>query len=1109
MKIFKPLTVFVLAVFCYSLFAASAPDKVYTGDDQVKDSKQTSTRPDMYNRVHRAGLFWLNVTNRGYFGNPSYESKDPCTGKTAVSGELPGGSGTDFLFVGSLLFGGYLNNGEGTNGGTTFIGPLVTTGYEGWRGEGSDDMAKELWPVHFTEDPSGRTMGKIIESSNVEGRISCLFEEVYDPLATAEEQFSVMYTDKYVDRTYTGRDDYDRRDHYPLGIEIRQKSYAWSYDYAQKFVIIDYTLYNRNDDAKDIYNFFMGVYLDCDIGHTSGTSPSGGQITANHGDDIGGFIQKWDKYIDPATNQQKTVDLNLAWAADNDGRNYIGAYDPEREPRAGEPLDGATSIATVRVLRNPNPNLRYAFNMYVADDRDESIDWGPRWQTGLHPRPAEDHPTALPHERRDDPRSKPWIYDLTLNQKGYDDYNQDGLLVNANLGPGQLYGGRTEGRPSGDKGRYMVMSNDEFDYDQTNLRQVHLGTFTDPSYTEPEYAQAAKWQRWTTPALLGQPGYADDIVDGSIKEMNDLANGRDVKYVLSFGPLGSETHTDLAWDSDGNGSAESKILNKKVWRFMHGDSLKLTLAFIVNENFHTSIEQDPNYADDTIVDLNDGLDTELFSKGWYDALYNVVWAEKVYDIPMFDTKVTKLGETKGDGWYGEDVGADGIFGDLKNDTYCWWLDTEYTGPDAGERDDEITTFTSPITDLDGWTASNEDMMLPYGRKAADSENKYGITGDAVIGDRDGYGYMVRYDVEGGVIPQGTWIRFGFANGKLDRGDGVPDFTGPPPPPSPKTKISYDNNNVVIEWQSHEFFVKEGGFTGYTGSELYVDPFTRIKDFEGFQIQISPDVNSQNYVEVFSVDKTNYIYEDVRRPGEYLDVPFETDDPSSFDQIIHEDGKEWQLKPYGNNRSITEDHSKEGIYTYTAVKDSIVIAVDADTDENIHYWKYKFILHDKIYAKQNYLAVTASDFGDPKTGTPPLKSNPSINGTSVIPTKVSGTKDIYVVPNPYRGDADYEAMGWENTDKADIWSEQDRKIVFMNVPLRSVLKIYTLAGDLVKTITHNGNTRVSERYQYGEYGISWDLINDNNQAVVSGIYLFSVQDVDDSGYEQVGKFVIIK
>ena len=166
--------------------------------------------------------------------------------------------------------------------------------------------------------------------------------------------------------------------------------------------------------------------------------------------------------------------------------------------------------------------------------------------------------------------------------------------------------------------------------------------------------------------------------------------------------------------------------------------------------------------------------------------------------------------------------------------------------------------------------------------------------------------------------------------------------------------------------------------------------------------------------------------------------------------------------------------------------------------------------NKLYAKENYIAVTSSDFGDPKTGTPALKSNPSVNGYSAIPTQLNGTEDVVVVPNPYRGDANYEEMGWENVGGLEnTWKEQDRKIVFMNIPLKSIVKIYTLAGDLVKTIGHNGNGRVDAQYQYGEYGAAWDLINDNDQAVVSGIYLFSVQDADDDSYEQIGKFVIIK
>lgn len=1109
MKILKPVTAILLLI---AVTVMARPDIQRPSSETDFNSKAAKAlRPQPENRVHRAGLFWLNVTNKGYFGNPNGESKDPCTGRVAVSGELPGGSDTDFLFVGSLLFGGYLDSASvnvatsisGTDTTWTpanvFQGPLVTTSYEGWNGaSGPDNMARECWPILFDEDETGATLGKMVETSNVEGKISCLFQEVYDPMATAEEQFNTMFTDKFVEETpYTGEDDYDGRQHLPIGVEIRQKSYAWSYDYAQKFVIIDYTLYNRNGDNKDIYDFFMGVYLDCDIGMVYG------DWAYNHGDDLGGFIQKWEGYIDPATGLQRTVDLNLAWAADNDGRNYTGQnyYSATGEPGAGAPLDGATSIATVRVLRNPNPNLRYAFNMYVAHSDDEAIDWGPRWKTGLH----------------DD-----WQFDLTPFQKGYDDTNHDNLNTGG-AKKGLLYGGRTEGRPTGDRGRYMVMSNDEFDYEQYKLRDLYLDLLEDPDYmVGTPYAQADKWQKWTTQDDIGLPGFSADIADGSIQDLNDLANGADVKYVLSFGPLGTETFDNIAVDANWDGTLDSVITNKKVWKFEHGDSLKLTLAFIVNENFHTSLDQDPNYTNDGIVDLDDGLDVSLYDKGWYDALANVIWAERVYDIPMRDTYVTKNGETKGDGWYGEDVGADGVFGDLENDTFCWWNEQEYSGADTGEGDFELTDFTTSMTDVYGHTAGlitnefGEDWLLPFGREIASPDGKYGITGTKAEGDRDGYGYMVIYDNLIDPSPEATpgqWIRFGFDNGRLDTGDGVPDFTGPPPPPSPNIKVTYSNNDVYVEWQSHEFYLTEDGFETYTGPEHYIDPFTRKTDFEGYQVQVSKDANTQNYVETFSLDNVNYIYEDVGKVGEYLDAPFGQAEYDSLitagETIITSGGRVWRLVPYGDNRSFLEDHSLEAIYTYTVTDDVKEMTIAEGVTETVNFKKYKFILHNKLFAKENYIAVTASDFGDPKSGTPALKSNPATNGTSVIPTKLAGTDEVYVVPNPYRGDVDYEKMGWENVDGAEEWQEQDRKIVFMNIPLRSVIRIYTLAGDLVKTIGHNGNARVDERYQYGEYGAAWDLINDNNQAVVSGIYLYSVKDVDDDGYEQIGKFVIIK
>lgn len=1074
---FKNAAFTVLLFSIASLFSLSKMDKDFNEnkDFQLQISSSKAIMPTIEYRVHRAGLLWLNTSNMGHFGNPFNYVDDPCTGKPAISGEMPGGSGTSFVFAGCLWLGGYLDSTTvDVNGvdATIFQGPLVSTSYEGWIGFGGpNDMPLEIWPVKFDEDESGTTLGHIRETSNVEGRISCLFEDVYDPSATAEEQFNTMYTDKFVERYYTGMDADDQREHVPLGIEVKEKSYAWSYAYAQKFIIIDYTLYNRNEDQKDIYDFFMCMYLDCDIGNYSD------EVSFVHSDDLCGFIQKWDDYIDPATGEQKTVDLNLAWSADNDGRNYTGddPYWATDEPGSGSPLDGATGVATIRVLRNPNPNLRFSYNIANYSDWSESLDWGPHWKAGLH---------------------SDWAYDLTPRQKGYDDTNYDGLTNSVGE---ERYGGRTEGRPIGDSGKYMMMSNDEFDYNQTSIREVYLGMDIQADGTP--IPQSDKWQPWIVTGTEGP----DEVPDGTIAQLNDIANGIDQRSFLSFGPLGNECYVNVAYDSDQDSlNTLDDVKNQKAWKFAYGDSLKLTIAFIVSENFHTSLNQDPNYDDNEIVDLTDGLDVSLYDKGWYDAFYNVVWAERVYDIPMFDTPVTEFGETKTDGWYGEDVGEDGTFADIINssDRSCWWFDQDYFGADTGEADFELTVFSSELTDIYGNVTTSEDNLLPFGRQESDPEGEYGITGSSDTGE--GYGYMVKYDKLDGSYPQGTWVRFGYDNGRVDVGDGVPDFKGPSPPPSPKINISYDNKNVIVEWCSHEFIEDEEGNKALSGPEHDIDKFSRRKDFEGYQVMLSPNSNSQKYVDVFSVDKLNYAYENVVTAYDYLDTPVSADsvlsNPDLFPPTISYGRKIYQLVPFKDNRSMYETVSNE-LFTYSATPDSSML------NEYGVIWNYKFILHDKLYAKQNYIAVTASDNGDPKTSIPELQSAPSINGTSIIPSKIDGTNEVIVVPNPYRGDVDYQSLGWENTDGGD-WYEQERKIVFMNLPRKCVIKIYTIAGDLCKTIGHNGDARVDAPWQHGEYGASWNFINENNQAVVSGIYLFSVQDVE-SDFEFIGKFVIIK
>ncbi|NOR44223.1 MAG: hypothetical protein GQ534_01450, partial [Candidatus Delongbacteria bacterium] len=577
------------------LLSAQTPDEIEIREQRSKYLYDLQQKQDfsIENRVHRVGLFWLNITNMGTFGNSMYLN-DPCTGKLAVFGDMPGGEEVRFLYEGSLWFGGYLDsaivNVNGTNA-TVFQGPLVSTGNALWT---SWYSSNELSPILFDEDPSGAILGRITETSNVEGRINCLFEDVYDPAASAQEQFETMYTDKYIGNAY---DIFDKRSHIPLGIEVKQKSYSWSYKFAEKFIIIDYTLYNRNEEQKDIYDFFMGVQVDNDIGRLDGLS--------YYADDLCGFIQQWDGYIDPATGENKPVDLNFAWAADNDGREQTRQYlgGPIMDPRRGKPLDGATGVATLRVLRNPNPNLKYSFNIVVPGYGLEQYDWGPRWQPGFH---------------------SDWEFDLSKRQKGYDDTNYDSLYTTRDL---YLAHGRTEGTPIGDIGRYMVMSNFEYDYGILDMREVYLRVFEDPpNLIGTPFAQADKWQPWLM---------AGEFPDGTKKDLNYMTNGTSMQYVLSFGPLGDESYVNVAvdLDLDSLGTLDD-FINKQVWKFTYGDSLKLTLAFIVSEDFHTSVRQFAGYWSPYVIDLDQGIDESLFENGWYDAYYNVVWAERVYDQPM-------------------------------------------------------------------------------------------------------------------------------------------------------------------------------------------------------------------------------------------------------------------------------------------------------------------------------------------------------------------------------------------------------------------------------------------------------------------------------------------
>jgi hypothetical protein len=109
--------------------------------------------------------------------------------------------------------------------------------------------------------------------------------------------------------------------------------------------------------------------------------------------------------------------------------------------------------------------------------------------------------------------------------------------------------------------------------------------------------------------------------------------------------------------------------------------------------------------------------------------------------------------------------------------------------------------------------------------------------------------------------------------------------------------------------------------------------------------------------------------------------------------------------------------------------------------------------------------------------------------------------VRVVPNPYRTDKDYtyESGGYEGRNYR--WDESRRVIKFINLPARCTVRVFSLAGDLIRTISHDGGTGAFPR---GDADMP--LVSESNRALASGVYVFTVE--SDFG-TQVGKFVIIR
>ena len=358
-----------------------------------------------------------------------------------------------------------------------------------------------------------------------------------------------------------------------------------------------------------------------------------------------------------------------------------------------------------------------------------------------------------------------------------------------------------------------------------------------------------------------------------------------------------------------------------------------------------------------------------------------------------------------------------------------------------------------------------------------------------------------------------------------RGDGVPDFRGATPPPAPAVWTYPETGRVRVRWNGLR-------------SETTRDVFSRALDFEGYRVYLGRDDRGDSYSILASYDREDYnkfVYNRAKNEWELLDVPFTLDslrclygtscndqgfDPERYSSasspFVHPDFLDsiFYFRAQDYNRSelgITTPIRK--IYPNQPFPSNLnpdsADASELTSDGYLKYFEYEYLIENLLPTVPYYINVTAMDYGSPQSGLASLETSVTVNPHYVfpLPTAQNVGEDglaVYVYPNPYVGDGSYAAKGYEGYDDPLYTvtdTEHIRRLHFANLPAKCTIRIFSLDGDLIREIDHD----VIPTDPASSHDV-WDMITRNTQAIVSGIYYWTVEDPD--GNVQVGKFVII-
>ncbi len=234
------------------------------------------------------------------------------------------------------------------------------------------------------------------------------------------------------------------------------------------------------------------------------------------------------------------------------------------------------------------------------------------------------------------------------------------------------------------------------------------------------------------------------------------------------------------------------------------------------------------------------------------------------------------------------------------------------------------------------------------------------------------------------------------------------------------------------------------------------------------------------------------------------VPFPPPSPDSLTittgvgrNILH-----WSNSAENSSDPITgnKDFSGYRIYRVSVTPDNLwekIFECGGNTGVPV---THTFIDTNLVMGFNYYYAVTSFDDGTQNFLNPGkslesswLTSTAYIGAAAARPsenTYSSFQNNLRVVPNPFN----VRSQNFGNpNDPGDV---ENNKLLFLGLPGECTIRIYTVSGDLVKTLYHLN----------GQGSEAWNQITDSNQFITSGIY---IAHIESKLGDAIIKFVVIR